>query len=67
MALVGGGGKGITESIREIISGLFPQLVNGYLPIRIVYARASIRDYGVQYREYLGNKGAEEKTRWRIY
>lgn len=73
MALVGGGGKGITESIREIISGLFPQLFNvlaqtihtyGYLPIRIVYARASIRDYGVQ---YLGNKGAEEKTQWRIY
>lgn len=27
MALVGGGGKGITESIREIISAFFPQLL----------------------------------------
>lgn len=27
MAVVGGGGKGITESIREIISAFFPRLL----------------------------------------
>lgn len=65
MALVGGGGKGITESIRELISPSL--LTDTYLSVLYMHVPPEIRDYGVQYREYLGNKGAEEKTQWRIY
>lgn len=50
MALVGGGGKGITESIREIISAFFPQLLinqivlwDMHVPLRSELCRFRVR------------------------
>lgn len=58
MALVGGGGKGITESVREIISAFFSQLLwDMHVPLR---SELDL-EYGVVYSTccfFSGNKGS---------